>query len=77
MSTKRAWVAHSSPKTVSEANRWCQRALTIGERAAREEYYAEERRKGRDERRGYAWWRSNVHQRLGDYGRVPDRKSVH
>ena len=74
---KRAEHRLSSPEAAAEASRWCQRALAVGERAAREEYYQEERRKDRQDRRGYAWWRSNVHQRLGDYGRVPDRKSVH
>jgi hypothetical protein len=44
-----------SPAPAAEASRWCQRALAIGERAAREEYYEEERRKGRQDRRGYAW----------------------
>ena len=75
MAKQRADHRPISPSDAAEASRWCQRALVAGERAAREEYYQEERRKGRQDRRGYAWWRTNVHQRLKDYRPAPDRNS--
>jgi len=64
MSKKQAHGHANSPKTEGEAERWCRRALIVSERVAREEYYQEERRKERKDRRGYEWWRVNVHQRL-------------
>ncbi len=52
--------------TGNEARRWLQRAREIGEAAARAEYHWEERQKERQDRGGYDWWRSNVHQRIHD-----------
>ncbi len=59
--------------TDGEAQRWLRRAREIGEAAARAEYHQEERRKPRQARGGYAWWRSNVHHPIhhaGDHGRT-------
>ncbi len=60
-------MSHGQPyaaKKGSEAERWLQRSREIGEAAARAEYHQEERRKARNDRGGYAWWRSNVHRHL-------------
>jgi hypothetical protein len=69
MSKKHAHGPAGRPKPEAEAERWCRRALVVSERVARAEYYEEERRKERKDRRGYAWWRVNVHQRLRGQGR--------